>query len=377
MVAEVRRRIRVAFLAPTPPPVMGPSIATTVVFAEAPPSDIELIHLDTADRRGLETLGRIDFANVLQALGMYFGLLKILLLRRPHVVYIPISQTPIGYLRDSVLIVLARILRRRVVLHLRGGNFAPFYEKCSRPLRRFVRWTLRRAEGVIVLGDCLRPQFEPFLPADRIHVVPNGEDFPELAGAARRYAAARTYRVLYLGNMLPTKGAGDLIEAIPAIVARHPGTRFTFAGAWRTDEFRTWAEEFVRAHALEDVVHFAGPVDRPAKTRLLAEADVFAFPSTAEGHPWVIVEALAAGLPIVSCDVGCIRESVLDGRNGRLVPTRRPDALAAAINAMLDDPDALARMGRESRAHYERGFTRDAFRGRLFDALRAADGVGR
>jgi glycosyltransferase involved in cell wall biosynthesis len=272
-------------------------------------------------------------------------------------------------MRDSVYIVIAWLFRRRVVLHLRGADFGGFYGGSGRVLRAWIRTTLRRTDGIIVLGESLRRLFEPFVPAERVHVVPNGEDFPEFEGLRRDYAARRPFHVVYLGNLIPLKGVDDLLRAAPLVLARHPGTRFTFAGAWRSDEFRGWAETLARDLP---TVRFAGPVDREAKTALLRDADLFVFPSTREGHPWVIVEALAAGLPIVSCDAGCIRESVLDGRNGRLVPMRDPEALAATINGLLADPERLGEMAAESRRHYLTRFTRANFRHALFDAMRGA-----
>lgn len=374
MVAR-RKPLGIAFLAPTPPPVMGPSIATEIVLKGPLPRDLRIHHIDTADRRGLETLGRIDLANLWNAARTSARLVWTILARWPRVVYIPISQTRIGYLRDSVYLGIAWLFRRRIMLHLRGAAFGEFYGRSGPLLRAWIRATLRRADGVIVLGESLRGLFEPFVPADRIHVVPNGEDFPEFEGIDRDYRARASFHVVYLGNLIPLKGVDDLLRAAPLVLARHPGTRFTFAGAWRSDEFRGWAEGFAKDRGLAGV-RFAGPVDRAAKTALLREADLFVFPSTREGHPWVIVEALAAGLPIVSCDAGCIRESVLDGRNGRLVPMRDPETLARTINELLDDPERLGSMAAESRRHYLTRFTRNDFRHALFDAMRGAGGAG-
>jgi glycosyltransferase involved in cell wall biosynthesis len=367
--------LKVAFLAPTPPPVMGPSIATEIVLKGPLPNDLAIHHIDTADRRGLETLGRFDFANVWNAVRTAALLAWTICRRWPGLVYIPISQTRIGYLRDSIYLLIAWIFRRRVMLHLRGADFGEFYRRSGALLRAWVRLTLRHTDGVIVLGESLRALFEPFVPKERIFVVPNGEDFPEFEGTSRDYRARSAFHVVYLGNLIPLKGVDDLLRAIPLVLARHPGTRFTFAGAWRSDEFRGWAEGFAREHA-GGSVRFAGPVDRVEKTALLREADLFAFPSTREGQPWVIVEALAAGLPIVSCDAGCIRESVLDGRNGRLVPMRDPETLARTINDLLADPSSLSAMAEESRRHYLSRFTRGDFRKALFEAMRGAGGGG-
>jgi len=364
----------VAFLAPTPPPVMGPTIATEIVLRGPLPPDLRIHHIDTADRRGLETLGRVDLPNLWNAVRTAARLLWLLATRRPHLVYIPISQTRLGYLRDSGYLLLAWLFRRRIVVHLRGGDFGMFYGRGGRLLRAWIRWTLRRVHGVIVLGECLKPMFTPFVPEERIHVVPNGEDFPEFDEVRRDYGARRAFHVAFLGNLIPVKGVDDLLRAVPDILARHPGTRFTFAGAWRDAEFRAWAERFVRERGLQGSVAFTGPVDRAGKAALLRDADLFVFPSTREGHPWVIVEALAAGLPVVSCDAGCIRESVVDGRNGILVPMRDPAALARTVNGLLAEPRRLADMAAESRRQYLSHYTRDRFRSRLFEALRGAGG---
>ncbi|HEX5136422.1 MAG TPA: glycosyltransferase family 4 protein [Planctomycetota bacterium] len=362
----------VAFLAPRPPPVMGPTIATEIVLSGPVPGDIRLYHIDTSDRRAIETLGRIDAGNVWNAVHTAARLFWTIVTRWPRLVYVPITQTRLGYLRDSVYLLLAWLLRRRVVFHLRGGDFAEFAGRSGPLMRRWLRWTLRRVDGVIVLGDCLKGMFSPFVPPERIHVVPNGEDFPEFDGPPRDYRSRRAFHVAYLGNLMPVKGAGDLLQAIPAVLARHPGTRFTLAGEWCDAPFRDWATGFVRERGLGERVRFPGLVDRARKAETLRDADLFVFPSTREGHPWVIVEALAAGLPIVSCDAGCIRESVLDGRNGRIVPMRDPEALADAINELLADPDRLGAMAAESRRHYLSRFTRNDFRRALFDAMRGA-----
>jgi glycosyltransferase involved in cell wall biosynthesis len=368
-------RLGVAFLAPTPPPVMGPSIATRVVLSEPPPTDIALCHIDTADRRSLETLGRVDAKNLWDALSAYARLLWVLVTKRPRLVYVPLSQTTVGFLRDSGHVLLATLFRRRVLLHLRGGYFRAWYdEECSGFMRAWVRFILRRTHGVIVLGETLRPLFRGLVPEEAIHVVPNGEDYPELADVRRACDGRTAFRILFLGNLIPTKGPGELLRAVPGILARHPGTRFVFAGAWRDESLRTWATAFVREQGIERAVEFAGAVERDRKAELLRESDLLVFPTyyRNEGQPWVIVEALAAGLPVISTDHASIRECVVHGKNGLLVPKRDPAAVAAAVLDLLDHPERLDRMGRESRALHAARFNRTSFRRGLFQAMRAA-----
>ena len=88
-------------------------------------------------------------------------------------------------------------------------------------------------------------------------------------------------------------------------------------------------------------------------------SDIFVFPTfyRNEGHPWVIVEALAAGLPIISTDHGAIIESVIDGVNGYIVKKNNPEDIALKLKLFLDNPDMIRRMGDESCILYKSKYT--------------------
>ena len=103
------------------------------------------------------------------------------------------------------------------------------------------------------------------------------------------------------------------------------------------------------------------------------ESDLLVMPTyyPAEGHPWVIVEALAAGLPVISTDQGAISESVIDGVNGYLVDKRDAGAVAAKIRLLSDDSAMLDQMSARSRALYIEQFTEARMVARLADAFRA------
>jgi glycosyltransferase involved in cell wall biosynthesis len=121
-------------------------------------------------------------------------------------------------------------------------------------------------------------------------------------------------------------------------------------------------------------VRFVGKVDEHTKQRVLSDADVFVFPTyyPLEGHPWVIVEAMAASLPIISCDQGCIIESVIDGDNGFIVPKHDPESLMETMLRFAENSDMLQRMGDRSRIVYEEQFTESVMVNRLNRAFENA-----
>ena len=84
--------------------------------------------------------------------------------------------------------------------------------------------------------------------------------------------------------------------------------------------------------------------------KFLSDADIFVFPPRApEGHPWVIVETMAAGLPVISTDRGSIAECILDGTMVFIVPVNKPDAIASRMNQLIKDASLRERMGRKQK----------------------------
>ncbi len=135
-------RPTVLLVGPTPPPVHGVSVHTRMLL-ETPALHrcCRVAHLDTADRRSLKNIGRFDLQNVRLAvlhLARYTGMLR---RKRPTAVYVQVSQTALAYLRDGLLILLAKAFGARVVTHLHGGSFHQFYEEgpwCMAPDCRFM-----------------------------------------------------------------------------------------------------------------------------------------------------------------------------------------------------------------------------------------------
>jgi len=106
------------------------------------------------------------------------------------------------------------------------------------------------------------------------------------------------------------------------------------------------------------------------KMEMLGASDLFIFPPREpEGHPWVIIEAMAASLPIITTDQGAISESVIHGENGFLVEPKSPQQIAERIIQLIDDPKLCKSMGADSRRKYEASFTESVMVGKLRDAF--------
>ena len=164
-------------------------------------------------------------------------------------------------------------------------------------------------------------------------------------------------RILYLAQLFKSKGIKDVVDA--AILMNNQNYEFIVAGGWDDDlEFKKEILQKIENSQIN--IKVLPPVSGQKKFQLYADADIFVFPPVMpEGHPWVIVESMAAGLPIISTDQGAIIECVLDERNGFIIEPNRPDLIVDKISFLIKNKEIREKMGIESRALYEQSFTEE------------------
>ncbi|HXH07673.1 MAG TPA: glycosyltransferase [Vicinamibacterales bacterium] len=180
------------------------------------------------------------------------------------------------------------------------------------------------------------------LPARKTVVIPNGIDLDRFA---ERLPSARPRRILMVSVLREEKRGDVLVRAAPAVLARFPDAEFVVAG---DGPCRAPLADLARDLGVADRFHFLG--HRDDVVEVLAAADLFVLPSRSEASPNAVIEAMAAGLPVVASAAGGIVELVEDGRTGRLVPPGDAGALAAALCELMADPARAAAMGRAARA---------------------------
>jgi glycosyltransferase involved in cell wall biosynthesis len=360
-----RARPRVLFAGPLPPPHHGCAVITRNLLDSSLADRFELVHLDTADRRGVENIGRFDIGNVWRA-GMHGAqFLRLLGTAKPDLVYLMIAQNTWGFLRDALFMSPAALRAVPLVLHFQSGQFDQFVAGAAAPLRALIRSLIARADRAVVLGHALAPMLEGLLPAERIAVVPNA--VPDITTGTRAPRRGTRIRALYLGNLIPGKGYLEVADAARALLAEGADIEFTFAG--HVSDNAAHQRALAIARMWPDRIRFVGPVAGDAKVQLLGESDFLVFPShyENEGHPLVVLEAMAAALPVISTRYVAIPETVLHGETGLLVDVRDTTALVAAIRSLSADAALRARLGDAGRVRYLQHYTLDAWAARLGD----------
>jgi glycosyltransferase involved in cell wall biosynthesis len=188
-----------------------------------------------------------------------------------------------------------------------------------------------------------------FAPPDcweKLRIVHCGVD-PNLFEVKKH--SGRGNKVLFVGRLAAAKGLPILLEA----VAKVEGATLDIAG---DGPDRSMLEEKARSLSLSDRVRFIGYQSQQQVLELLKRTDVFVLSSFAEGVPVVLMEAMAAGIPVVTTRIAGIPELVHDEHSGLLVSPGDTDAAANAIRRLLDDPDLRNRYAAAGREKIEREF---------------------
>lgn len=168
--------------------------------------------------------------------------------------------------------------------------------------------------------------------------------------------------MLFVGRLAAAKGVPILIDAMTRIRETCPDAQLTLVG---DGPDRARLEEMTRQQGLADCVTFTGYRSQDEVAEILAGSALFVLPSFAEGVPVVLMEAMAAGRPVVTTRIAGIPELVEDGVSGRIVPPGDVDAFAQAVVDILTAPDSIAAMGRQGRAKVEAEFDIEAEAARL------------
>lgn len=310
----------------------------------------------TPDTEGLipARLATVDFhlpgLNGWVWLRFFFHLCWVIYRQRIDAIHVN-SYVPGNYARGAAALMQVPI----VIDHWHG------FTRISRKRRLICRFLGRFTDLSLAVSQGVRDYLvrEAGLNPGKIRVVVNGVDTAAIA-AARPQAEMRRdlglpaeARVIGLVGRLDHWGKGhkELFEAMARLKVQYPLHALIVGGGRRETEVR----ELAKGLGLADVVHFLG--SRQDVPDLLHAMDIFVLPSYSEGLSLALLEAMAAGLPVIASRVGGNPEVVTDGVTGLLIPPKDADALAQALERLLADPVKAQAMGEKARRRVEADYS--------------------
>lgn len=338
-------------------------------FASSLSQSFKLVLFDT--RKRTRPSRTIVEGVTAQSILLFAWLVKLLTFR-PNLVHIHAGGGD-DIFRKGWDVFLAKICRRRVLLHIHGGDFDKFFLPENASQLERIRRIFQHCSGVVALSDYWRSLYARILDRDAIHVVNNCVD-TRLYHSVDRVAARRSLNlpttapvVLHLGSQGIRKGTFDLIQAVPQVLENTPDTLFILVGPDENVHPGAIAEGEGMADKLgvSHAVRFLGPRTGQRKLECLGAADLFVLPSHNENFPISILEAMACGLPVVSTKVGGIPETLSESPPEDLIEPGDSKALAERISAYVSNSALARKSGRRNRIVAERRFNLDEFANRL------------
>lgn len=367
--------VRVLLIGQEPPPYHGQAVMIST-FVHAEHEGVEVDFLPMEYSATVAEVGRIRLRKVWQLVRLVSEAVRRSLRRRIDVVYYPpagAGRVPV--IRDILTLLIIRRLGRPIVYHFHALGLQGTYRSLGRVSRALFRAAYFEPDLCICPAAANLAEIRFLNPAATAVVpygVPDTED-PDRVVAARRRSAtggesevglqapARDgtdlVTVLFVGNLIESKGVWRLLRLAERLEANNMNARVILVGSPPNETLMELYAQHAATRAGSAV--FTGPLFGEDKLALLRRAEVFCFPSTyeSENFPVVLIEAMRAGLPVVSSTWRGIPEIIEDGVCGFLVDADDDVALFDRVRVLLEDRTLRQTMGEAGRARYEARFT--------------------
>jgi glycosyltransferase involved in cell wall biosynthesis len=336
-------RNRIVLIGPVPGPPGGVASLMEAIMSSYLSQEYGLSVLDTAQKRRLRY--NPDVPGLFSPLYVIFHLLKLSYMlhgEKAEIVHLQ-SGSGLGFLRDSLFVVVARAWRRKIICHFHGmlREESPIFR--HRLLGCYFRWIMRYVDVLILLSPRFVSDFDKIIPGTRKCALPNFA--PAFNLECKR--SKSDIGVLYVGRLSTKKGVYDLLKAA-TLLKSEPDICFRLAGLEETAADRSRILSELRNNNIQDRVHLFGHVQGQEKARLFACSDIFVLASYTEIFPIVILEAMAAAMPIIATPVGAVSDLVVDGVNGFIVPQGDCEMLTERILYLSHHPRMREEMGQNN-----------------------------
>lgn len=283
------------------------------------------------------------FNKLILALKAVFLFVVKILTKNPSLVYVHIGSNASLY-RESFFVVLAKIFGKKTVAHFHAGNVDEYLEKQSKSGRKFISWAIGQSDKLIAVSKDSAEKLQKLAPKNEIEIIVNAIDTKPFEFSQNRFENRSTIvRLLFVGAMGKLKGETDLADAIKIISTKNTDFRVSFLG-FGGENLQKYCAEI----RIENFIEFVGAVSLTERLAFFEKADIFVLPTYAEAMPMSVIEAMAAGLPIVSTTVGGIPELIEESEEGFLIEPANAQKLAEKLSILISDKDLRIKMGKKA-----------------------------
>src|SRR3990172_1127677 len=260
------------------------------------------------------------------------------------IVHINSSYDTKGIVRDLFFIIVSWWLGRKIILQIHSEID---FNKYPKTIKWIARQVFPLSNKILVFSKNDMKKIEMLAKKEKIEILKNAvkvDDFTSKDKSFKKDLSIPEHGevILFLSRLIKEKGVYDLIESITTVAKDYKNVYFIIAGGGPE---RNRMEMICKEKGIEKEVRFTGHVNYKNLLKAYSCADIFVLPTYSEAMPMVILEALAAGLPIISTPIGAIPDIIKDGINGFLIEPNSPKQLAEKILFLLHNEETKKRIG--------------------------------
>jgi glycosyltransferase involved in cell wall biosynthesis len=342
---------KILFIDPCPPPYGGMAINAQNLRQSVLKDRYEIYNLDITGLRTRKNASILQ--SIFYQLDLVFKLITISAVKNPDIVHIRMASFFYFY-RRSIDIIFCKLLGKKVIFHLAGAEFKTFFKNSSVFAKCYIKWILQLSDGVIALSQGWKDFLAGLVQHNKIQVISNGvpiADFQLFKNKKSEFQFDDEHLlILFAGSIGERKGVFDILQAIPAVLKERSNSTFVFCGPGDSNEELELFRNTIKDKKIDQYVKYIGVISGQEKVDWFISSDVFILPSYAENLPLAMLEAMAAGLPVIVSDVGAIPEVVVNGENGYILKPGDIKGIAQAILRLAEDKSIRVEMGRRNLA---------------------------
>lgn len=345
----------ILMIAPLPPPIHGSAMMTQYIKdSKLINENFNLDWINLSTSRTMSEIGKASINKLFRFLGSYFKTVYKLCTRKYNFCYLAITCHGLGFIKDAPFALLCKLFGYKIVIHQHNKGMANDVDK---PLYRFLFKLVYRNAKVILLSERLYPDISNIVDRSQVVICPNGIPI------VKKYPKSDNPipKLLFLSNLIESKGVFVLLDACK--ILKDKGYAFTcdFIGGETKEIDRNRFEKEVKQRGLDDILVYIGPKYGNDKNQLLANSDIFVFPTKNETFGLVILEAMQQATPAISTPIGGIPDVILDGETGLIAKANNPKNLASKIQLLLENPAIRKEMGEASYARFTELYSLNKF----------------
>lgn len=281
--------------------------------------NISIIHLQYKENP-------FHLTSIILVIKMFFLVRKLIKIdKRPDIIHAHV------YSAGFIAVLLGKIFDIPVVVTEHTNNF--YFGALTKIDEKIARFTFNNADCVITVSECLWSVLSKLNIKNKHCVIPNVVNVSSFRQLTPGKINTRKKRIVSIARLVKPKGHDYLIESARILRDRRNDFEIVIIGGGGEKNRLT---EMIRKSDLTDCVRLLGQVSNEEKIKILQQSTFYVHPSLYENFGVVLIEAMAAGKPVVSTDCGAPRE-IINETNGILVPIRNPEKLAEGMNFMLDN----------------------------------------